>query len=301
MRNWTRWLTGSLLTAVLLWFLWDPETVRAAVMRGLRLCGTNVIPALFPFLAVSGLVTALGFGDWLSRPLEGVLRRLYHVSGAGASALVLGALGGYPAGARTVTALYSDGSLSKPEAERLMTFVNNANPATLISALGVGIFHSVRAGVWLWLIHLLSALLAGLLLCRTGELSTPRRTAPIRTVRFAPAFTDAIRSATAAMLYVCGFVVLFHVLAEPLTHLPGLIGFVATGLLEQFSAIPLTPDSAVGFVWISGLAGWGGLSVHCQIMATLADTDLDVRPCLLGKALQGLLALAFAALVLRIA
>ena len=39
----------------------------------------------------------------------------------------------------------------------LLAFCNNSNPVFLISVLGVGVFGSVRAGVWLWLIHVLSA------------------------------------------------------------------------------------------------------------------------------------------------
>ena len=47
--------------------------VRAAVSGALALCAKNVIPSLFPFLVVSSLLTAMGFGDWLSAPLEGFM------------------------------------------------------------------------------------------------------------------------------------------------------------------------------------------------------------------------------------
>ena len=55
-----------------------------------------------------------------------------------AGALVLGLAGGYPVGARTAAELYAQGALTRDEAERLLTFWNNANPAFLLSGLGLG-------------------------------------------------------------------------------------------------------------------------------------------------------------------
>lgn len=38
------------------------------------------------------------------------------------------------------------------------------------------------------------------------------------------------------------------------------------------------------------LLAWGGLSVHCQTLSLLADSDLSAGPYLAGKLTQGLLA-----------
>lgn len=72
-------------------------------------------------------------------------------AGCASSALLLGLVGGYPIGAQTAAGLYRDRLLTREEAQRLLTFCNNANPVFLISVLGAGVFGSVRVGVWLWL------------------------------------------------------------------------------------------------------------------------------------------------------
>ena len=77
-----------------------------AVREGLALCAGSVIPALFPFLAVSGLLTALDAGE---SPALGPLARLLGCSQAGARAFLLGLTGSYPVGARTVAQLYRRG------------------------------------------------------------------------------------------------------------------------------------------------------------------------------------------------
>ena len=159
-----RWRADAclILCGILVWFLTDAGRVRAAAAEALTLCGESVIPALFPFLAVSGLLVSMGFGEWISPLFAGLMGPLFRLPGQASSALLLGLVGGYPIGARTAADLYRQGLLTAGEAERLLAFCNNSNPVFLISVLGVGVFGSVRAGVWLWLIHLLSALLTGL-------------------------------------------------------------------------------------------------------------------------------------------
>jgi sporulation integral membrane protein YlbJ len=286
-----------LLTTGLFWLLLDAAEVRGAVEEGLRLCGQSVIPALFPFLTVSSLLMSLGFGEWAAQPFA-PLMRLYRIGGAGASALLLGLVGGYPVGARTAAELYKGRQLSRNEAERLLFFCNNANPAFLVSFLGVGVFDSPRVGIWLWLIHLLAALLTGLLLARRVSAGYDGRCrTPILTARFSTALTGAVRTALDATLGICAFVVFFYVLVLPLRRLAlrwGNIGTAVLGVVELFSAAPLLSHDRIGFVLAAGLSGWGGVSVLCQTLAVLSDTGLSIRNCVAGKALQGALSAALA-------
>ena len=162
------------LCGVLIWFLADADRVRRAAAEALILCGSSVIPALFPFLAVSALLISLGFGDWVSPHLAGLMA-LFRLPGSAGSALLLGLVGGYPIGARTAADLYEKGLLTSGEAERLLSFCNNSNPVFLVSVLGAGVFGSVRAGIYLWLIHILSALLAGLFFRGKRKQTAPQR------------------------------------------------------------------------------------------------------------------------------
>lgn len=280
------------LCGLLAWLVLDPVRVRGAVNAGLMLCARSVIPALFPFLVVSSLLISLGFGELISRPLEWLMQPLFRVSGAGASALILGLVGGYPMGPRSVAELYRDGLLSRPEARRLLTFCNNANPAFLINVLGVGIFGSVRVGLWLWLIHLGAALLTGLAFRFSFGRETPaapsRRQAS-RTMRLSQAFVSAVGAGLQSILGICAFVVFFYVLSQPLSALPGLWSTLCTGALELFSAVPLLPAGRIGFFLAALLAGWGGLSVQCQTMVSLTGSGLPFDSCLLGKAVQAAL------------
>jgi len=288
-----------ILCGLLIWFLADAARVRQAAMEGLLLCGQSVIPALFPFMAASTMLVSMGFGEWAA-PRLADLMSLYRLPGPAGSALLLGLVGGYPIGARTAAELHKKGLLTRGEAQRLLGFCNNSNPVFLISVLGGGVFGSPRTGVYLWLIHVLSALLTGFFFRGSGKpvgrQKLPRYT-PCQEASLPAAFVTGIRSACGNMTAVCGFVIFFYVLASPLSRLGGPPGAALVGLLELFSLTPLLTADRLGFILASVCAGWGGASILCQTAAVLEDSGLELRNCVTGKVIQGILAGALAAAV----
>ena len=72
----------ALAALLALALLWNAAAAAEAVRRGVTLCLTSVIPALFPFFAVSSLLVSLGAGD-AARVLERPFRALFRCGGAG--------------------------------------------------------------------------------------------------------------------------------------------------------------------------------------------------------------------------
>lgn len=252
-----------------------------AVRDGLALCAGSVIPALFPFLAVSGLLTALDAG---TSPALGPLARLLGCSRAGARAFLLGLTGSYPVGARTVAQLYRRGGISRREACRLLLFSNNCGPAFILGVAGLGCFGSLRAGVLLWGVHILAALVIALALPRQAAEPSERPGSVPARPPLVPALIAAVRDAAGTMVYICGFVVFFLVLLRVMGRVTGLSHPVLSEAVELTQGILALPHTRRGFVWAAGLLGWGGLSVHGQSAAVLSGTDLPMGPYLAAKA-----------------
>lgn len=263
----------------------------------LSLCAELIIPSLFPFFVLSILLSRLGLPELLGRLTSGISKRLFNVSGAGASALIMGLTGGYPLGAAYIADMRRAGSISTEEAERLMGFCSNSGPAFIVGAVGAGVFASPRAGLYLYCIHISGAVITGLIL-RTSravpdavicEVTAEETGAP-----FAEAFPSAVKQALVSILNVCAFVVCFTVLVGLLDaggFFSLTVGRIAaatgwelhwvrallTGTLELGSGVGAMRGlglNAVNLALAAFLVGWGGISVHFQTMAVIAESGI---------------------------
>ena len=277
-----------------------PQQMIDSARYALRLCAELIIPSLFPFFVVSGLLNRLGFSARLAGRLSRPAARLYGISGAGATALFMGLIGGYPLGAAYIADMRRQGLISAEEGERLMGFCNNSGPAFLIGSIGAGVFGSARLGLGLYIIHILSALITGLFFRGSGRYKAQLPHLPESR---GSALIDSVRQAAQSILSVCGFIVCFCVIiglmdaggyfslfAGRLAALTGLELHAArallSGVLELGSGIGamrgLSP-SPVNLAIAAGIVGWGGLSVHFQTYAVLAESDIKGDLHLTGR------------------
>ena len=304
-----------------------PGQAMEGARTGLELCFNVIIPSLFPFFVLSALVVELGLASYLGRALEPVMRPLFRVNGACASAVALGFVGGYPVGARTALSLYEKGLCSRTEAERLLAFCNNSGPAFILGVVGAGVFGDSRVGLLLYLVHTLASLLVGLLFRfygGRGERRAPSKAGgqTIAAVRLSAAFTGSVARSFQSTLSICAFVTFFSVAIQLLTHF-GVFSALASALAALFGPLGLTEEWAMRLltgsleissgVWsLSGtgalagrvsmaafMLGWAGLSVHCQVLSFLADSGLSTRTYILGKLLHGGLSAALMWLLAR--
>ncbi|MBR5095321.1 MAG: hypothetical protein IK095_09505 [Oscillospiraceae bacterium] len=225
------------------------ETIGAAA-SGLRLCVELILPGLFPFFVISGLLSRVGFPRMAGRALAPAARRLFGVSGAGTTAFFIGITGGYPLGAAYLADLEEQRLISPGETGRLLVFCNNSGPAFLVGAIGAGIFRSTRIGLLLYLAHILAAVLAGLSSRWIGpksvtaspalEKASPQTTvaasegssdgplSPTGPMPLSRALPAAVQAAVSTALNVCGLVVCFA---------------VCTGLLSSWGILGMAADA----------------------------------------------------------
>lgn len=301
-------ISVSLALCALLGLIICPTAAAGGAKSGLLLCSGVIIPSLFPFAVLSNVLMGLGLPQRLGKVFAPVTKRLFGVSGTGSTAFFLGIAGGYPLGAISVSELYAKGALQKKEAERLLGFCNNCGPAFIISVAGSAVFGSVKIGFFLYLIHVISAFLTGVLISgRHAE--SPAPALHTKSAGLSEAFTDSVKRAAAAMVTVCGFVVFFSVLvglldeAGTLSSLSGAISVylktelhfsrsLLTGFLElgtgTSSLIGLSVN-AVNLSLCSLIIGWGGISVHAQAAAVIRESGLNPARHTFGKLLHGVL------------
>ncbi len=243
-------------------------------MEGIRLCGCTLIPGLFPFFFVTGL---LG-------------QRLSAGKGGSLTALLMSFLGGYPTGVVTTVAMYKKGGLTKREAQALLPLCNNSGPGFFVGVLGATVFRDPKKGLLLYGIHVAAALLLYVMLY--GEAPSAAHREAQTPGPFSGRFLQVLGNSCETMLRVCGLVILFSVLGRLIRPLLPGQWMKYWALVELSSGVLSTgPHDAV--LWAMFM-GWGGLCVHLQAMSIWQEAGLKVRGYLPVKALHGLLSGLFA-------
>ena len=256
-------------TGLLLLF---PETVSAAAADGAMLWWTRVFPTLVPYLILTGLVLRAGPGSL----------RLGRLHPYAALSFLLGAIGGYPIGARVLAEGERSGAVTTDEVQRFSVASGLMSPAFLVSFTAIGLFREPAA------IPVLCGAVYGTMLGALWLFGRAKSAAPLPAKRKLTAndLSDAIADAMATILRIGGCIVACRVLGAVLDRfgvarllerlLPGsepIVRAVLSGLLEmtdgtvQAAALPLPLGIRLALCVFFQV--FGGASVLLQVRSFL--------------------------------
>lgn len=256
----------------------------------------QIIPALFPYMVISSLIVSSGAAEILGRILP--ISHLFMLPKCASAPIILGALCGFPLGARSAAELYQNGYISKAEAEVLISVANNTGPTFLIFVVGAAFWKNIYFGIFLYILQLITAFVASFII---NNLLFPIKQkkhilSPVVVIKpFVTAFSDAIRNAAIASIYICGFITFFSVVISMaeylLVFIPPKAMLFISALLEfsEASSASAAFDGIYG-AFICGFAiGWSGLSVFCQTASFTSPLGLSLKRCAAVKLIQGLI------------
>lgn len=261
----------------------DGKTALSGASEGISLCIATLVPSLFPFFIMSILLTGALSGHAVPflRPVAAACR----IPEGAESLLAIGFLGGYPVGAQNVALLHRSGQLSGDQAARMISFCNNAGPAFIFGILGA-MFSDPKISWLLWAVHILSAVLVGILL--PGETDE----ATVRPLSNQISLPIALEKSVQVMALVCGWVVLMRMMLAFLERwflwlLPLSAQIAVCGILELSNGcvrLGLIENDGLRFILASGLLSLGGVCVTLQTLSV--TTGITKRFYFPGKLLQ---------------
>lgn len=249
---------------------------------GILLCLRTIIPVLFPFFFFSNLLVSSLWG--CRSALLRIIGRAFRLPAGAESILIPAFLGGYPAGAQTVSSLYDAHLLPKDQAEYMLAFCNNAGPSFIF-----GLVASSFADRWIswliWGVQILGAWFTSRLIPTSFSLKSiePRQ----KTISIALSMNNAL----VATAKVCGWVILFRTLLaffDPIFHMcsPAL-STLFVGLLELSNGCCLLHTISsweIRLVIANVILSFGGL---CVTMQTISVTsNLSLRWYIRGKLIR---------------
>lgn len=280
-----------------------PKNTAQGIRNGLTLLGTDLIPSLFPFMVLSTYISHSSLSQAAAQFLGKPARFLFKTGGNGIIAFILGALGGYPVGAKTVSELYTQGKITLNETERLFYWCINPAPAFVITAVGVFMLGSFSSGVILYCSCILASLTMGIL-CRflsdgkkTQFENTSESKKPQKNI-----FVKSVSEGTEAMLAVCGWVLTFSAISS----ICEIFGKERTEVLFLKSVLEVTTgcktaaSNGFGVPVIAGIIGFGGFAVLFQVAAYADICGIQIKRLLCSRLINAAFSSLFASVLIKL-
>ena len=284
--------------------LLNPDVSRIGIQHGLDICIKSILPSLFPYIVLTNLWFGSGYDHQINRKFAPIAAKVFHLPEAATSVIMLGCIGGFPLGGQSAIRMYEEGRLSKENAEQLLFFCSNAGPAFVLGVVGNYLFHSIWIGSVLWIVHVISAILLGIIFrpkqASAAGLLDLRETHVSNKVAV---FTSSATNAGRTLAQICLYILIFSVINAHIENiLPSGCGSpiaVLSGCLELSSGISLLQSfpKSTAFVAAAGLLAWNGCCVHMQVLSVIGRKRLSVRKYFSGKLLHVCLNVAIACCV----
>lgn len=313
-----RILITSVIILLIFEILMFPKDAMSYAAMGLTLWFDNMIPALFPFMVISGLAIRLDIAPYIISVLHPLLFRIFRTNVYSEYAIVMGFLCGYPMGAIIIRDLLHENKITQRQAEYLLSFCNNIGPVffcSLVLPLFPGhhpllIFGMYGIpfiyGIFMRYTFYKKAFNA----CSYGlsgkQQYQMHKTTQDELPEFATAFSDALNQAVSSSLFLGACMIFFNMLRFLPAHfiqdkifLQALISW----LLEVNGAISFTGDLYANnhiatALCLLPMLSIGGLSCMCQTMGILNTTMCNIKIHFMHKSLQAVLWLILTLLLL---
>ena len=291
-----RYLFFAGALSVLALFLIRSDLLLKATDDALHMVVKSILPSLFPYLVLSHILTAATAG--ISLPFGRVFSWLFRLPEIGLLPFFLGAICGFPIGAKTVAELYDNGCLTREEAARLAALSGNCGPAFAVAVIGGALYHNIALGWGLYALQILLSVLLGMLSARRYPAKASCLPPPSP-----PSFSSlgsAFYEASLSMLGIVGTVVFFSAASSFLgSFLPPFLAAFLTAFLEVGSAavVSAAMPYELGIPLIAFSLSFSGFSVLLQSSLFLAPRSIPIAPLYKRKLLGGILAMGCALLL----
>ncbi len=279
-----------------------PRIASEGVKNGLILLGEKLIPALFPFMIVSGYMAESPVTRLTARRLDKAAHRFFRTGSYSLVAFILGCMGGYPIGARIIREFRQKGYLSEAESTRLFIWCINPGISFVVTAVGTFMLGNTMSGIIIYISCVLSSIVLGIFsgfFCK-GDRSTPENNTP--PVSNGHIFIKAVSGSVESMLGLCGWVLFFSTVCEACNQLIGNAGFrlLINSVAEVTLGCRTTITAGLPLPVICAVISFGGLAVASQISPQLAECGVKLKTYICWRIAGGALSAFFCSQLLRL-
>ncbi len=294
-----RILVGCASVMLMTLFVLNPKEITESTCKGLIICSEVIIPSLFPFSVLAIFLFSSDFCQYFEKIMNPVSVRMFGINGRAFCAFLISLFGGFPVGARLVSELYDNNSISKNTAQRMLYYSVNAGPAFMIIGIGSTILKSRELGYVLFASNTITSLIICLVMSvfERKEKSLQKEI-KINDKPITDIFVESVAKGAESIIHICGFVILFSSVIG-IIELNGKIKLITTivSLLEVSNGVMLTSKS---IPFIAFLTVFSGFCVHFQVLSAVKNIKINYIKFVIVKIMAGFLSAIITKILIKV-
>ena len=291
----------ELLAVLIILFIYlgifiNPKLIIESGITSINIFKTRLFPSIFPFFVLASLLLNLGLADKISRKINFIIKRVFHIEGISSFIVVISIISGFPSGSKYISDCYKKGLINKRVSNYLLTFTHFGNPLFILGTCGI-VLNDITIAYKILIINIVDNIILGIIL-RPKEIISSNYTLKNEKFTLMEALPNAINDAIKLLLFMLGSITFFMFFSKLLTSLINLNDFytvIITGILDLTSGISMVNTLNIssylqGLIVLSFIT-FGSLSVHLQVINNIKEQDLSYKYFFIGRIIETSLAL----------
>lgn len=280
-----------------------PKIAVSAAIEGFTVWFLYVLPSLFPFFFLSGLLSGFDVIEKLCGKLSSFTQKTFGLSPIALYAGVMSYVSGYPIGAKITENLYKEQLISPEETLPCALLSSTSGMVFIIGTTGGILLGNSLYGVIIYLCHVFGAIITAIIF--KPKVKTRSFCSDISYRKVDKTLFELMFDSVISILCVGGYIALFYVLYEVLSNLKILFPIekslsfilspigndlgkdILSGIFECTQGIKKVSASLknkkAAAIIACGLLSFGGLSINMQNLSFLSKTNVKAKSYLFGK------------------
>lgn len=277
------------LTLTLIIFLFNLDIVINSTLSASYLFITKVFVSIFPFIILSDILFYFNYDLFLKKIFGNIISKIFNVPKSTSIIYVLSILTSHPTNSVYIKEMLDRKEIDENDINKILLTTYFPSIAFVIGTIGIGIYHSIKTGVFLYLTILIKNILIGIFL-RGKNLSKEIQSIKKNNITLQETISNSIIKGINISYTILGNIIIFTIIVNLLNNylnINSTILSLISGMLEMTNGIFMISNLSINLsqkiLLTSFILNFSGLSIIFQTTSILNKYKINIKKILIIK------------------
>lgn len=292
------------LTLTLIIFLFNLDIVINSTLSASYLFITKVFVSIFPFIILSDILFYFNYDLFLKKIFGNIISKLFNVSKNTSIIYVLSILTSHPTNSIYIKEMLDRKEIDENHINKILLTTYFPSIAFVIGTIGIGIYHSIKVGAFLYLTILIKNILIGIFL-RGKNLCKEVPSIKKNKITLQETISKSIIKGINTSYIILGNIIIFTIIVNLLNNylnINSTLLSLISGMLEMTNGIFMISNLNINLsqkiLLTSFILNFSGLSIIFQTTSILNKYKINIKKILIIKLIFSVIAILLVAFLL---